>query len=449
MRPLRHRIAAPDLALGEFASAPNSAGTSFWDHLAATRAEEYAQEDILPTPLPSPPETSVPPLKSLYGAGSVVGPHHRSLDDVLAAFGPSGAASAQSAQSAQPAVSPAEMALQPADLADLPPHARPDLQPPAAWPNFVPEPDVPLRKMRAEPRRKAARRAHRQGSRHTRFKETRLGYRLQRIWLTPAYRALVKYGLPMLMVVAAAAAHLSQESNRQAIVTQVEALVSLVIDRPEFMINELRWSEVSPELDAALRARTEIDLPISSFRLDLDALRERIVALDWIRSAELRLLAEGVLAVQIVERRPSVVWRAPDGLQLLDDEGVRVAWLTRRDLRADLPLIVGAGAQAHVREALDLMDAATPLGDRVQGLVRMGERRWDVVLDRGQRILLPERGALAALERVIALQQAQDLLNRDLLLADLRNPQRPVLRLSAGAVDALRSMRISYTELSR
>ena len=88
----------------------------------------------------------------------------------------------------------------------------------------------------------------------------------------------------------------------------------------------------------------------------------------------------------------------------------------------DLPLLAGAGAREHVREALALMDAALPLGDRLRGLVRVGARRWDLVLDRNQRIRLPEQGAMQALERVLALDQAQDLLARDLLFVDMRNP---------------------------
>jgi cell division protein FtsQ len=36
---------------------------------------------------------------------------------------------------------------------------------------------------------------------------------------------------------------------------------------------------------------------------------------------------------------------------------------------------------------------------------------------------------------VIALDQAQDILSRDILSIDMRRPDRPTLRLSAGAKD--------------
>ncbi len=103
--------------------------------------------------------------------------------------------------------------------------------------------------------------------------------------------------------------------------------------------------------------------------------------------------------------------------------------------------LAGEGADRAVPEALALMRAAKPLEGRLRGLVRMGERRWDVVLDRGQRILLPEKNPIDALEQVIAVHQAQELLERDLAAVDMRNVTRPTLRMEPQAVEELRRIR--------
>ncbi|MGB8622418.1 MAG: cell division protein FtsQ/DivIB, partial [Paracoccaceae bacterium] len=95
----------------------------------------------------------------------------------------------------------------------------------------------------------------------------------------------------------------------------------------------------------------------------------------------------------------------------------------------------------NVGEAMELLEAARPLAPRLRGLVRMGDRRWDVVLDRDQRILLPETDAVQALERVIALNQAEDMLERDLLVVDMRNAERPTLRMTPGAVEDMRRIK--------
>jgi cyclohexyl-isocyanide hydratase len=80
---------------------------------------------------------------------------------------------------------------------------------------------------------------------------------------------------------------------------------------------------------------------------------------------------------------PAILWRSDDGLELLDGEGVRVAFLLNRGLRPDLPLIAGAGANAHIPEALDVL--FVPGG--VPGTLTMMEDKevLDFLADRGSR----------------------------------------------------------------
>jgi cell division protein FtsQ len=125
-------------------------------------------------------------------------------------------------------------------------------------------------------------------------------------------------------------------------------------------------------------------------------------------------------------------------LRLIDADGVQSGEIMARADRLDLPLIAGDGAEDNIAEALRLFAAAGPLIDRVRGLVRMGERRWDMVLEREQRILLPSENPVAALDRVIALNDAQDMLSRDVAVVDMRNTKRPTLRMNEEAAEALR-----------
>ncbi|MDB4092115.1 cell division protein FtsQ, partial [bacterium] len=99
-------------------------------------------------------------------------------------------------------------------------------------------------------------------------------------------------------------------------------------------------------------------------------------------------------------------------------------------------------------EARNLMKVAAPLGTRLKGLVRMGERRWDVVLDRGQRIMLPEQEPARALERVIALNQVQDVLERDLARVDMRLAHRPTIRMNENALKELWRIKTTAVEAS-
>jgi cell division protein FtsQ len=259
-------------------------------------------------------------------------------------------------------------------------------------------------------------------------------YRTQRWLLTPYVRVFLLKGLPTLMLLGGVALWFGHEPNRQAVIGQLSQLREEFEARPEFRVSLARVEGASDDLAEAVRARLGLALPMSSFDIDLAALQERIEALDAVRRADLRVRSGGVLQVVITERMPVVVWRTEDGLTLVDETGHRVAGLVSRSDRPDLPLIAGEGADAAAPEALDIIAAAGPLTPRIRGLVRMGERRWDIVLDRDQRVMLPEKNPIQALERLLALDHAQDLMNRDILTVDLRSDRRPTLRLTPHAL---------------
>jgi cell division protein FtsQ len=266
---------------------------------------------------------------------------------------------------------------------------------------------------------------------------SRLKYRMERLMLTPLFRLVLRLGLPCLLTFGIASWWLSVDDNRMKSIDPYADLRSQVASRPEFLVNRMVVDGARDIVADGNRHILPLDFPISSFDLDLEARRDVVVALDPVISARLYVRQGNVLQVDVVERIPVVLWRNERGLQLLDNEGVLVGPAFVRADWPELQLIVGDGADAHVTEALELVAAAEPLSSRLRGLVRMGERRWDVVLDRDQRILLPETDAVQALERVIAMDQAVDMLERDLVAVDLRLPNRPTLRMTDGAVQEL------------
>ncbi|UWP90127.1 cell division protein FtsQ/DivIB [Aliiroseovarius crassostreae] len=275
---------------------------------------------------------------------------------------------------------------------------------------------------------------------------SRIAYKINRLWLTPLFRATLRVGLPVFLILLMAGWYFSNPTNRYAIGEKITDIKRSVQERPEFMVKLMAVEGASPIVDDAVRVLLPIDFPISSFDLDLEVMREEIMKLDVVANAELRIRPGGVLEVVISERDPVVVWRSQGQLELLDRSGHRVASLTARAARADLPMVAGAGADKAVEEALRIIATAGPLADRLRGLVRVGERRWDLMLTKDQRIMLPENQPVFALEQVLALDQAQDLLARNVTAIDMRTPLRPTLRLGSDATEELRRIRGFETE---
>jgi cell division protein FtsQ len=264
---------------------------------------------------------------------------------------------------------------------------------------------------------------------------SRLSYRVQRLMLTPLYRRLIRFGLPVLLLAGAAAVYLSDEGRRVAIVDQAAEIRRQIETRPEFMVRLMAIDGASESVQADIHEIFPYDLPASSFDLDLPAIRKMLEELPAVAQATVRIRQGGVLAVEITERQPVALWRTRDGIDVVDIEGESIASVTTRTARPDLPVMTGDGAPAHVAQALEILKAARPLGQDIRGLVRMGERRWDLVLRDGKRILLPEADPVRALERVIVLSAAHDMLERDLVAIDMRIGARPTVRLSDYATE--------------
>ncbi|WP_343231146.1 cell division protein FtsQ/DivIB [Thalassovita aquimarina] len=264
---------------------------------------------------------------------------------------------------------------------------------------------------------------------------SRWSYRLQRLMLTPLFRTLIRVGLPLTAAFVGAMIYFSQQDNRDALRLWLVDIRNEIQTRPEFMVKLMAIDGAGTSVAEDIREITPIDFPVSSFDLDLDNMRATIAELPAVRDVSIRVRPGGVLQVDVVERVPAILWRDADGVALLDEHGFYVRQAGARADHAELPLIAGDGADRAVPEALALFRAAGPLRTRLRGLVRIGERRWDLVLDRGQRILLPENQPVQALERVIALHQAQDVMARDLAMVDMRIGSRPTIRMNEAAVE--------------
>ncbi|QFU09276.1 Cell division protein FtsQ [Rhodobacteraceae bacterium THAF1] len=274
---------------------------------------------------------------------------------------------------------------------------------------------------------------------------SRLAYRLQRLALTPSVRRGFTFGVPLFAVGLIVTLSLADQDRRDAVTNWVADIKSQVQTREEFMVKMLAVDGASDTVTEDVREVLALDFPISSFDLDLVEMQNRVQALDAIKTVSLRIKPGGVLAMQIEQRKPAFVWRTARGLDLIDGDGHLVMPVETRSARSDLPLLTGLGADAAAKEAAALVRTAAPIVTRLRGLVRIGERRWDVVLSDGQKIKLPEANPVAALEQVLAVDAAQDLFARDVMQVDMRDPRRPTVRLRPDAAQTLRQ--VKFTEL--
>jgi cell division protein FtsQ len=184
-----------------------------------------------------------------------------------------------------------------------------------------------------------------------------------------------------------------------------------------------RHNTPEPLLRAALGV--EQGDPILGF--SLSAARARIESLAWVQSAVVERRLPGTVLVILTEKRPFALWQHDGQFSVIDRDGDVV---TERDVRAFrvLPLVVGPGAPTHAATLLDTLARLPSIGARVVAAVRVGERRWNLLLKDGATIELPDGHAEAALARLAELDAKYALLDRPLAVVDMRLGDRLVLR---------------------
>ena len=124
-------------------------------------------------------------------------------------------------------------------------------------------------------------------------------------------------------------------------------------------------------------------------------------------------------------RSPSGRTRA--GSLLIDRNGQVVTNENLAEFR-QLPLVVGPGAPGAAATLIDALTDRPALQKRVIAAVRIAERRWNLRLNNGADVMLPEGHEVQALDRLMQLQQEHALLDRPLAAIDMRLGDRLVVR---------------------
>ncbi|HEX6959547.1 MAG TPA: cell division protein FtsQ/DivIB [Ferrovibrio sp.] len=166
--------------------------------------------------------------------------------------------------------------------------------------------------------------------------------------------------------------------------------------------------------------------------LDLDAVRRRVEAIGWVKQATVWRQLPDTLHIEIVERQPFARWQIDGRIYLIDQEG-RVLEEDDRPEFAHLLLLVGAGASDRAHDLMAMLQTDPVLARRVVNAVRVRGRRWDIQFDNGVVARLPEENPEQAWARLIALEQKEGLLRRDIQLVDLRLEDRLIVRLNPEA----------------
>ncbi len=213
---------------------------------------------------------------------------------------------------------------------------------------------------------------------------------------------------------------------------EVKQQVIAASARLSFTVQEIMVvgrDQTSPK--ALLKAlRLKRGSPILAF--DLEAARRRLEDLPWVRSASVERVLPDTVVMRVVERQALALWQRKGRFSLIDELGTVIP--ERRVGRfSRLPVVVGKDAPAHAADLLETLKTQPQLMTRVKAAVWIGGRRWNVRLDNGIDVRLPEDKAVDAWARLAEYQRRHKVLARDIRVLDLRLPDRLIVRPAKSA----------------
>lgn len=202
-----------------------------------------------------------------------------------------------------------------------------------------------------------------------------------------------------------------------------------------FKLKKVHIEGASAEALPAIRAALPLhrDQPLA--RLDLAALRTQVEAVGWVKRATVVRLLPDTLVVAVEQRTPLAVWQHGGETRVIDAEGVVIPEADAGRFAA-LPLVVGAGADETAALILPTILSRPRLTERLEALVRVDTRRWDLRMKDGSLIQLPAVDEEAALIRLDQLDRRARVLELGFARIDLRDPESVAVRpRGAGVVE--------------
>lgn len=178
--------------------------------------------------------------------------------------------------------------------------------------------------------------------------------------------------------------------------------------------------------------RTVVDLELDQPILDVDPhkLRERVEALPWVATASVERQLPDILHIRLNEHRPIAMWQHDATFSLINKDGA-VILTGGEDIKvfAHLPLVVGQGAPEHATQVLAILRSEPELHKRVKAAVRVSDRRWDIAMENGTFIRLPEQNPEKAWSRLARYSKEKFLFDKKLASVDMRLPDRIMVKI--------------------
>ena len=218
------------------------------------------------------------------------------------------------------------------------------------------------------------------------------------------------------IVVTLATGHRAQalaDNTRQAVAGQSAGL--------GFKVREILVQGASPMAERAVLDAAGLSIGQPILDVDLDKVRKSVEGVGWVRDAQVVRLLPDTLVVAVSQRETLAVWQNRGRTWVIDSSGRPIPEADAGRF-PELPLIVGDGANEGAAQILQAVQSRPRLVERLEAIVRVDGRRWDLRLKDGGLVQLPAVEEESALIQLDQLDRRQRILELGFERIDLREP---------------------------
>ncbi|WP_208982180.1 cell division protein FtsQ/DivIB [Pseudovibrio sp. JE062] len=199
-----------------------------------------------------------------------------------------------------------------------------------------------------------------------------------------------------------------------------------------FAVNEIKMEGLQRVTEFQVLEALELHERPSLMLFNASEAKARLEGIAWIRNASIQKFYPGTLRVMIKEQEPYALWQRGNITSVITKKGEVIT--DEVDGRyANLLRVVNHGAQLRAGEIMSELDKFPGIRARVRAAKLRSERRWDLAMENGITVRLPEFDVGDALAELKKLDDQGGLLSRDIVAVDLRLQDRVVVRLSDDA----------------
>ncbi|MGA9797137.1 MAG: FtsQ-type POTRA domain-containing protein [Rhizomicrobium sp.] len=198
-----------------------------------------------------------------------------------------------------------------------------------------------------------------------------------------------------------------------------------------FAVGDIEIAGAHRTSAADIRKAVGFQIGDSMFAIDAEQARADLRKLPWVEDAVVHKRYPGTVAISIAEKLPFAVW-VPNDRQLfvIARSGEKIMATDGTEFR-QLPHFFGAPPEGAA-ELVDAIATHRAIAARIRGMQRISGRRWNLLLDGGVLVDLPEANWPKQLDELEHLIVDKGVLEHNIREIDLRTPANYIFIMRDG-----------------